>query len=179
MDEDTKTYLEYGRTGHPGLFRKLYDKYKVMLLTTVRHIAGVSRTEAEDLLQEVFMKVIEQRNRFQTKARFSTWLYKIAINRAYNAVRDRKQTVAVDEALVDNGQELPLTRLLKDEQAEMVRSALGGLNERQRTALVLKEYENKSYTEISDIMAVSESAVESLLFHARDRLRTLLRRKLS
>lgn len=90
-------------------------------------------------------------------------------------MRDRKNNVAADETLEDTKQAPALDTLVQKEQQIRVRAALGQLNERQRAALVLREFEDKSYAEIAEIMESSIEAVESLLFHARTRLRQLIR----
>jgi len=179
MDKDTGIYLEYGQTGNPALFRKLYDEYKVRVLNTMMRIGSLSLPEAEDLLQEVFMKVIQERGRFTPRAKFSTWLYRIATNRAFNAVRDRKPTVAMDESLEDEHAQGALDLLVTGENRELVKKGLERLNERSRAALVLREYEEKSYSEIAEIMECSVEAVESLLFHGRSRLREWLKGRMS
>ena len=175
MDEDTGTYLEYGKTGDPALFRMLWDKYKMPVLGTLFRVLHSSREEAEDLLQEVFIKVMEERQKFVARAKFSTWLYRIALNRAFNAVRNRKETVPADETLEDANQDHALNSLVAVEKQTLLKEALGRLNARQRAALVLKEFEEKTYLEIAEIMDCSLEAVESLLFHARTRLRQLLK----
>ncbi|MFH0919177.1 MAG: sigma-70 family RNA polymerase sigma factor [Fibrobacterota bacterium] len=175
MDEDTALYIEYGKTGNPGLFRQLWDKHKKPVLNTILRITDSSRTEAEDLLQEVFMKVIENRKKFEPKARFSTWLYRLSVNRSFNAVRDRKKTVEADETLEDPNQTRVVDALVAKERQQVLQTAMTQLNERQRGALVLREFEDKSYGEIAEIMESSVEAVESLLFHARTRLRQLLK----
>ena len=174
-DVDTQTYIEYGKTGNPLLFRRLLDKYKDPVLSTVMRVTLFPKNAAEDIVQEIFIKVIEQRERFTPTAKFSTWLYRLVVNRSYNAVRDKKHTIEFDEEAVSEDTTSALDSLVKRDRARAVRLALLELNERQRAALTLREYEEKTYAEIAQIMDTSVDAVESLIFHARTRLKTLLK----
>jgi len=175
QDEDTALYIRYGKNSDPALFRALWDKYKGVVLSTIMRITLLPKDEAEDILQEVFIKVMDERNRFTPKAKFGTWLYRMAVNRSYNAVRDRKVQVEIDEHQPDNQSILALDRLVETERVLILEKALLNLNERQRAALTLREFQEKSYAEIAEIMEVSIDTVESLLFHARTKLKSVLK----
>ncbi|MBL8025716.1 MAG: sigma-70 family RNA polymerase sigma factor [Fibrobacteres bacterium] len=175
QDQDTDLYIKYGETGDPKLFRALWDKYKGAVLTTIMRITLLPKEGAEDILQEVFIKVMDERGRFTPKAKFGTWLYRMAVNRSYNAVRDKKEQVEIDDRLPDEKADYALDRLVDKERAIVLKKALGELNERQRAALTLREFQEKSYAEIAEIMEVSLDAVESLLFHARTKLKSILK----
>jgi RNA polymerase sigma-70 factor (ECF subfamily) len=174
-DQDTDLYIRYGENSDPALFRTLWDKYKGAVLTTIMRITLLQKDEAEDILQEVFIKVMDERAKFTPKAKFGTWLYRMAVNRSYNAVRDRKVQVELDDHLPDDQSRLALDRLVENERAIVLKTALLELNERQRAALTLREFQDKSYAEIAEIMEVSIDAVESLLFHARTKLKSVLK----
>jgi len=175
QDKDTDLYVAYGKSGDPAMFRILWDNWKRPILTLVRRVAAVSRAEAEDMTQEVFMTVIKERTRFKPEAKFSTWLYRIAVNRALNRIRDRKEIVSADDTLPDTHEPRPDAAAEASELSNTLSNTLALLPDRQRAAVVLREYEGKSYSEIADALQASEEAVESLLFHARSKLRTLLK----
>lgn len=144
---------------------------------------------AEDLVQDVFLRVWRARKTYLPTAKFSTWIFHIASNVANNAVRDRsrKREIQVggdtsnsnpgfqlDQMAMASTGTLPVRKLDKAERAEMVQFAVEALNERQRTALLLNKFENLSYQEIADTMGLTVQAVKSLLSRARVNLKTLL-----
>lgn len=144
---------------------------------------------AEDLVQDVFLRVWRARKTYLPTAKFSTWIFHIASNVANNAVRDRsrKREIQVggdtsnsnpgfqlDQMVMASTGTLPVRKLDKAERAEMVQFAVEALNERQRTALLLNKFENLSYQEIADTMGLTVQAVKSLLSRARVNLKTLL-----
>jgi RNA polymerase sigma-70 factor (ECF subfamily) len=150
-----------------------------------------SREEADDLAQEVFLKVYRARHRYRPEARFSTWLYRITVNLSLNWIRARKTRRQVNlgalatesdgdapgdaaARIADEASPLPLDRLSDLEVHALVRRCLMELPERQRLVVVLFRYEGKGYQEISEILELSVTAVKSLLFRAREALRERL-----
>lgn len=144
---------------------------------------------AEDLVQDVFLRVWRARKSYQPTAKFSTWIFHIASNVANNAVRDRSRkrevqanggseessgAMVLDQLVMASTGTMPVRKLDKAERAEMVQYAVESLNERQRTALLLNKFENLSYQEIADTMGLTVQAVKSLLSRARVNLKTLL-----
>ncbi len=169
-------------------FQELVQSYQLRLLRILRHMVGSSST-AEDLVQDVFLRVWRARANYQPSAKFSTWIFHIAHNVASNALRDRhrKREVQVnssndqnsavfslDQMAVASTGMMPVRKLDKAERADMVRTAVEALNDRQRTALILCKFEGLSYQEIADTMELSVQAVKSLLSRARVNLKTLL-----
>lgn len=150
------------------------------------------RTEAEDIAQEVFLKVAAAAAGLRQQAKFSTYLYRIAYNLAVDRIRRRNvrtaavPIVSLDEtAENDSGESLSRqvpdpsdlpADLLRErlETRRSVESALAELPENQRAAMILKVYEDRSYAEISEILGVSVPSVESLLFRARQNLKSRL-----
>jgi RNA polymerase sigma-70 factor (ECF subfamily) len=144
---------------------------------------------AEDLAQEVFLRVYRVRKKYRPRAKFSTWLYTIANNVALNALRDRQRKPAVALNLRDSGplgprpaeqlvrdrEDQPVEHMQQQELAGIVREALNQLNERQRLAVVLNKFEDMSYDDIAEVMGLSMKAVKSLLCRARDNLREALK----
>ncbi len=144
---------------------------------------------AEDLAQEVFLRVYRSRKSYQPAAKFGTWIIRIANNVANNAVRDRsrrreysppmnadnqRQPPGLDQLAVEKSAAMPVRRLDQFERSEMVRQAMLSLNERQRTAMTLSKFEGLSYQEIADAMETSTKAVKSLLSRGRVALKVLL-----
>jgi RNA polymerase sigma-70 factor (ECF subfamily) len=175
------------RDDEPGAFEEVVDKYQHRLVAVLHHVVG-SAEEAEDLAQEVFLRIYRSRKKYRARAKFSTWLFTIANNLALNALRSRKRKPQVPldvrdsgplgprpaEQLVHDSSTLPTKRLAQAELAEVVRRAVEGLNERQRVAVVLNKFEEMNYAEIAEVMGLSAKAVKSLLSRARMNLRTIL-----
>lgn len=169
-------------------YEQLLLSYQARLFRVLRHIVG-SDSVAEDLVQDVFLRVWRARKNYQPAAKFSTWVFHIAHNVASNSLRDRKRrkefqlasqdknesgTFTMEHLAVASTGVMPVRKLDKVERAEMVRVAIEALNERQRMALLLCKYENHSYQEIAETMDLSVQAVKSLLSRARVNLKTLL-----
>ena len=170
-------------------FEQLVDRYRNRVVAIAHHMLG-NLEEAEDLAQEVFMRVYRARKNYEPTAKFSTWLYTILNNLALNAIRDRKrkhvshpQSVSesgtlgpspMDQLAVDASGAMPSRVFAKGEMAAIVRAAVGQLPEEQRMAVVLNKFEDMSYKQISDVMGRSEMAVKSLLSRARCALRDIL-----
>jgi RNA polymerase sigma-70 factor (ECF subfamily) len=187
QDPDTRLMLGV-RDDEPGAFEDLVSRYQNRLVGVLQHLVG-NAAEAEDLAQEVFLRIYRARKKYRARCKFSTWLFTIANNLALNALRSRqrKPVVRLDardsgplgprpmEQLLkaDSGAQ-PVKRLQQRELAALVRQALEGLNERQRLAVVLNKYEDMSYEEIAEVMGLTAKAVKSLLCRARMNLRAAL-----
>jgi RNA polymerase sigma-70 factor (ECF subfamily) len=187
LDPDVRLMLQV-RDDNAAAFEELVLRYQTRLLTVLEHMVG-KRIGAEDLAQEVFLRVYRARKNYTPDAKFSTWLFTIANNVARNALRtmSRRKEVHVDgedggplplgsmENLATEASGLmPARRLDKVEKAEMVRQALESLNERQRMATILSKFEGMSYEEIANTMGLSVQAVKSLLSRARCNLKAAL-----
>jgi RNA polymerase sigma-70 factor (ECF subfamily) len=167
-------------------FAELVERFQHRLIGVMHHLVGTAN-EAEDLAQEVFLRVYRTRAKYTPKAKFSTWLFTIANNLALNSLRDRQRRPQVPLDLRDSGplagptdrlvahrDRPPTQQVQQDELAEIVRQALDGLNDRQRMAVVLNKFEDMGYAEIADVMGLTAKAVKSLLSRARCRLREAL-----
>jgi len=185
-DPDIRLMLRV-RDDDPAAFGELVGRFQHRLVAVMNHLVG-STHEAEDLAQEVFLRVYRIRKKYRPKAKFSTWLFTIANNLALNALRDRKRRPTLplevresgfhgprpaENAAPDLGM-TPSHGLRQKELADVIRRALDGLNERQRVAIVLNKFEDMNYAEIADVMGLSTKAVKSLLSRARTRLREAL-----
>ncbi len=169
-------------------FELLIDRYQAKL---IRFMLGWVRNadQAEDLAQDVFLKVYKARKTYVPTAKFTTWLYRIANNVASNHVRDsgirKEYQLSTSEssesaelkmeniAVAPSGFQ-PVRRLDRTERSAMVSQALQAIGDRQRTALLLNKFEGMSYQEIAETMGLSTKAVKSLLSRARVNLRNLL-----
>ena len=160
--------------GDAEAFENLVRKYERPVLNTAYRYVG-DRTAAEDLAQEIFLKVWRRANSFKGKSSFSTWLYRIAVNQCLNfrGKRRRKRTERLDEAAPDPRPALT-ERLEAEAKSRLVREAMAGLPAKQRMALVLSKFEGHSYKEIAQVMGVSLSSVESLIFRAKRNLKEAL-----
>jgi RNA polymerase sigma-70 factor (ECF subfamily) len=186
-DPDVRLMLQV-RDGDAAAFTELVLRYQNRLLTVLEHLVG-SRELAEDLAQDVFVRVFKARERYQPEAKFSTWLFTIANNVASNALRSRSRRrevgvpegngadsapLALDQLAKAASGFMPTRALDKAEQAEMVRSAVAALSERQRMALLLAKFEGMSYHDIAQTMDLSVQAIKSLLSRARVNLKEIL-----
>ncbi len=186
-DPDTRLMIRV-RDEEEGAFEELVEKYQNRLVGIMHHLVG-SAEEAEDLAQEVFLRVYRNRKKYRARAKFSTWLFTIANNLALNALRTRQRKPVVPLNLNDSGplgprpaEQLvrdranqPVQRVQQQELAAMVRRALETLNERQRIAVLLNKFEEMNYQEIAEVMGLSTKAVKSLLSRARTNLRAILK----
>ncbi len=136
----------------------------------------VTPEDAEDILQETFANVWRARARWRPEARFSTWLYRIAVNlmlsRMRTRQRERPAEALVEEVPARGGK--PSLRIERAEARARVRQAVEELPEQQRLALTLRCYEERTYIEIADVLGISMEAVKSVLFRARENLKQAL-----
>ncbi len=186
-DPDVRLMLEV-RDDNAAAFEELMLRYQNRVLTVLENLVG-RRDQAEDLAQEVFLRVFRARKRYVPGSKFSTWLFTIVNNVASNARRtlSRRKEVHLDTetsgpqgkqsiaqlAQAASGQ-MPTRLLDKAEVRDMVLAALSSLNERQRMAVLLCKFEGMSYTDIAEAMGMSAKAIKSLLSRARVNLRTVL-----
>ena len=164
------------------LLRKYRSPLVNFLFRMVRDTA-----KAEDLAQEVFLRVYEARQQYSPSAKFTTWLFRIATNLALNSVRDnrhRKLETSIDAPSRQEDEaaprQLPAREMRIDEhmmerdRTEFIRRKIEALPEKQRVAVLLHKYEEMDYAEIAKILECSESALKSLLFRAYETLRVQL-----
>jgi RNA polymerase sigma-70 factor (ECF subfamily) len=185
-DPDVRLMLQV-RDDVQGAFEALVERYQHRLLGVMIHLVGRVE-EAEDLTQEVFLRIYRARKGYRPRAKFSTWLFTIANNLAHNHLRGkgRNPTVGMsgedtssqprvpadERALAREG--TPSAQMRKVELSDMVREALDVLGEDQKVAVLLNKFEDMSYSEIAEVMGRSEAAVKSLLARARNHLREQL-----
>ncbi len=186
-DPDVQLMLRV-RDGDDFAFSQLVDAHQDMLIGFFYQMSQ-DRALAEDLAQEVFLRIYRARERYEARARFSTWLFRIATNVARNAKRsqNRKKEVSInvrdsggmpiraeEQLAVEKSALMPVRQLHRSELQDVVRLAMETLNERQKTALLLNKFQGMSYAEIGDVMDLKPAAVKSLLSRARENLRDKL-----
>jgi RNA polymerase sigma-70 factor (ECF subfamily) len=158
-------------------FEQLVQKYQQPVFNTIYRYTG-NQDDVQDLAQEIFIKVWHNAGKFKGKSKFSTWLYRVVVNHCINYRRKNKRKhISLDE-LSEKGKTPESLKVEPDweqrQKVELVRKAVDELPERQRMALVLAQFEDKSYKEIAEIMKVSVSSVESLIFRARSAVKSKL-----
>ncbi|GAB6929977.1 sigma-70 family RNA polymerase sigma factor [Paenibacillus sp. JCM 10914] len=162
------------KQGNTELYSELMRRYQRKILAFVYHMLKSSHMElmAEDICSETFYKAFRSLHSFrEVDASFSTWLYTIARNTVLSELRkQRSGTLPLDESGVvpiAPQDVAPEQAILRSERVHMVREAINNLPEKQRSALILREYDQLDYQEIADILGQSVSSVKSLLFRAR------------
>ncbi len=152
----------------------LYEIYAERVFRTCFRILG-DQGAAEDQVHEVFLRVFEQIARFDGRARFSTWLYRLAVNHTLNRLRKRKRRssklVEFARPATAPPRESPDRALLRKEESDQVQALLAGLKPDHRTILILREIEELSYAEIAEILGVAKGTVMSRLHRARQELK--------
>jgi len=189
-DPDVQLMLSVQRDD-AAAYGELMLRYQGRVKSVLRHLLN-NQDMADDLSQEVFLRVYRARKGYNPEAKFSTWLFTITNNVALNALRSRHRKPEVQfasvsphpndsgpmssaEDLIMAGSEMvPSRQLDKLEMREMVQVAIESLNERQRMAVLLHKFEGMSYLEIAEIMAMTPQGVKSLLCRARMNLRDAL-----
>jgi len=175
------------KAGDEQSFELLLRKYRIPLVNFLYRMVRDTAI-AEDLAQEVFLRVYRARQQYAPSAKFTTWMFRIATNLALNSVRDnrrRKMEISMDQS-VDTGEDeqKPLEvpdrapsveqELVARCRADMILKAIHSLPEKQRAAVLLHKYQELDYDEIARVLECSESALKSLLFRAYESLRVEL-----
>lgn len=188
MDETARDaqWMRQTAAGDIEAFECLVNEHKARVVGTVAKMLGDS-TEAEDIAQEVFVRVWKSAKRYRPSAKFSTWLMAITRNLVFNETRRRRrkpsETIEAREPrsqrqFADDSAASPADEALQAELEAEVQAAIEALPEAQRMALVLRRYEDMPYEDIAAVLRTSVSSVKSLLFRARTDLRQRLDRYL-
>ncbi len=165
------------KKGEESAFRELVETYRQMVF---RVCLGVlqNAADADDVTQEVFIEVFRSVQKFHSRSKISTWLYRIALNKSLNHLRDNrkhKRSLQLDSQIMEEVppapvRDNPLEVLQEKEKRKILKKAVNALPERQKKAFVLSKYEDLPNKEIAEIMKISVSSVESLLFRAKQNL---------
>lgn len=169
------------KDGNVELYSELMRRYQRKILAFIFHMLKSAKLEllAEDLCSETFYKAYRSLQSFrELDASFSTWLYTIARNTVLSELRKQKSAhLSLDESGFEPIAALdavPEQLVLRNERMAMVREAINNLPEKQRSALILREYDQLDYQEIANILGQTVSSVKSLLFRARASVKTQL-----
>ncbi|HET8666621.1 MAG TPA: sigma-70 family RNA polymerase sigma factor [Terriglobales bacterium] len=175
------------KAGDDSAFDYLVAKYRRAMVSFMYRMAHNSAI-AEELAQEVFLRVYRSRENYSADAKFTTWLYRIATNLAVNHARDSKYerpevTSSIDEADEDTGLKIDVAdsslnaeqTIMRRERLDAIRRHIYALPERQRTAVLMHKYQGMDYRQIAEVLKLSESATKSLLFRAYETLREKLK----
>ena len=178
--------IEQLKQGNEDAFRKLVENYQNLVVNTCFGLVH-NREDAEDIAQDVFVEVFRSIQHFRADAKLSTWLYRIAVNRSLNHIRDNKKHKwfqSFENTVEEQNRKLgyiespqsdhPGYELENRQRAVILHEAINSLPENQKVAFTLSKYEELSYQEISEVMEMSVSSVESLLFRAKKNLQNKL-----
>jgi len=171
--------------GDDAAFDYLVEKFRRPLVGFMYRMAH-NQAVAEELAQEVFLRVYRARSSYSADAKFTTWLYRIATNLAVNHARDTKSektTTSIDQADEETGLTIDVAdstpnveqEILRRERLAAIRRQVEALPERQRLAVIMHKYQNMDYRQIAEVLKLSESATKSLLFRAYETLREKLK----
>jgi RNA polymerase sigma-70 factor, ECF subfamily len=185
-NDDAQVMLRV-KAGDDSAFDYLVQKYRRAMMSfmyRMTHNAAV----AEDLAQEVFLRVYRSRTSYEPSAKFTTWLYRIATNLAVNHARDTRHErpenqVSLDEPDEETGTTMDVPdstlsaeeNLVRRERLQAIRAKVQQLPERQRMAVIMHKYQQMDYRQIGEVLKLSESATKSLLFRAYESLREQLK----
>lgn len=175
--------MECVKNGDTAAFEKLIEAHQARVIGTVSKMLG-DGSDAEDIAQQVFIRVWNSAARYEPSAKFTTWLFTIARNLVFNESRRRKRhpvaTLETEEddrgfQRHDTDAKSPSALFLENEMQAAIQAAIDGLPEVQRMAVVLRRYQDVSYEEIAEVLNLSVPAVKSVLFRARTELREKLK----
>jgi RNA polymerase sigma-70 factor (ECF subfamily) len=175
------------RDGDDNAFNYLVERYRRPMISFMYRMVHNSSI-AEELAQEVFLRVYRSRAGYSADAKFTTWLYRIATNLAVNHARDTKhdrpeEKASLDEINAETGQAMDVAderpnieqQILRHERLAAIRRHVEALPERQRMAVMMHKYQELDYKQIAEVLHLSESATKSLLFRAYESLRQSLK----
>jgi RNA polymerase sigma-70 factor (ECF subfamily) len=179
LDPGVAWMLRYQR-GDERAFDQLVERYSGRIFALLTRFLGPIEGR-EDVVQEVFLRVVRARADYRPEARFTTWLYRIVFNLCANERERRRPAGSLDQEREELGETRaderlapPAEGLERGDVVLAVRAAIGRLPERQRMALVLAKYEELPYDEIGRVLGVSEKAIKSMVHRARETLRVEL-----
>src|SRR3954447_26204813 len=186
VDSDAAVMLRV-KEGDDAAFNYLVQKYRRAMLSFMFRMAH-NAAAAEDLSQEVFLRVYRSRENYEPTAKFTTWLYRIATNLAVNHARDTKHDrpenmASLDEPDEESGKTMDVAddkltveqNIIRQERLNAIRAKVQALPERQRMAVIMHKYQQMDYRQIAEVLKLSESATKSLLFRAYETLRQELK----
>jgi RNA polymerase sigma-70 factor (ECF subfamily) len=184
MEANDAAVVAQVRSGDSGAFRGLVERHSRSIFRLAYRMTG-SEQDAEDVVQETFLRAYRQIGRFELRSSFKTWLYRIAVNCATDLLRQRPRLAAVPVLGDGPGDALPGGTAVDEapspdqvvfsaEVQRKVTCALGELSEAERTAFILRHYEGRSIEEIGRILGLRTSATKHSIFRAVQKMRRAL-----
>jgi len=182
LDFDTQLMLRVQKNDEAS-FGLLVDRHRG---TLVQHLSRLVQNPAvaEELAQDVFLRIHRSREKWEPSAKFSTWLFRISTNVAYNHFRDEKyhnRNLSLDREIPNarkrefsDGRKGVENVLVEDVQVQQVRAAIASLPFKQRTAVLMHKYEEMDYAQIAEVLGCTPSAVKAIMFRAYEALRAEL-----
>ncbi|NVO10110.1 MAG: sigma-70 family RNA polymerase sigma factor [Bacteroidales bacterium] len=186
--DDQELILQITKHNDHNAFALLVDKYQKLVVNTCRGFVN-NYADAEDLAQEVFIELFESLPEFRHESKLSTWIYRIAVNKSLNHIRKKKrenifssfvsifensnktQNLEIADQSISNEAD---RKINTTELHKTLKTAINKLPKNQKIAFILSKYQDLSYKEIAEVMELSISSVESLLFRAKVNLQELL-----
>jgi RNA polymerase sigma-70 factor (ECF subfamily) len=176
MPEPEVEWMARIRGGDMEAFRCLVEAHQARVIGTISKMLG-SDAEAEDLAQQVFIRVWKSAPRYRPTAKFTTWLFRITRNLVFNELRRKRHFVDQADEMPEPAErrdQEPDKILMEGELQSAIQNAIDRLPESQRLAIILRRYEGMAYEEIAAVMGTTVPAVKSILFRARAELRERL-----
>ncbi len=174
--ESERELLKRAKRGDHASFKELYERYKDRLLNFFYRVS-LNEHLAEELLQELFVRIWINLPKYNPKFKLYTYLYRCAHNLWINEFRKKKE-VLMDEFDAPATYSQPVDTMIKNEEFDRLKKALLTLPEGERVTLILSEYNGLSYEEISDVLDIPIGTVKSRIFRALSRLRNRLKGKI-
>jgi RNA polymerase sigma-70 factor, ECF subfamily len=177
MDNDAdQALVERCRNGDREAFTELVIRYQRPIYNAAYWILR-SAEDANDIAQDVFLKVAERLDEFDSQRKFFSWIYRIAVNESLNLLRRNGHEEWLDDEIDLPGAESanPESQASDAERSRWIQRSLKKLSPNDRTVLMLRHYSECSYQEIADILELDQKTVKSRLFEARHRLRDMLK----
>jgi RNA polymerase sigma-70 factor (ECF subfamily) len=169
---EEKEIVQSARKGDKDSFGTLVERYRNKMFYLAYSMTN-NRETADDLAQEVFIKAFRALPRFNLKSKFSTWLYRIAINtiKDFHRKESGNKRMSLDQRAIVSDEKDIKNEEEKQEKLKIIRESIDRLPEKHRIILTLRDIQGKSYSEIADILHISPGTVDSRLFRARKKLR--------
>lgn len=180
VDDDEMQKITRAAQGDKYAFSELFNQYKVMVYRIVCRFLGQAE-DADDAVQQIFIELYKSLPGYMGNSKFTTWLYRIAVNVSIQYIRKRKRDSEFDtlnpESHIDSTQNASAS-IEKTELQKQIAVALEGIHERKRTVLILHDMEGLTMEEIAGITGLPLGTVKSRLFHGRDEMRSKLKKQL-
>ena len=164
------------QNGDMAAFEQLFYRYQERVYSTAYRMMA-DQEDAQDLTQEIFLKAYQRISKFNFRAAFSTWLYRLAINLCIDELRKRKKsadTMPLEEAVSQADTNTPEDHVISRDREKQVWDAINSLKEKERAIIILRDIEGLSYKEIAEVFKCSLGRVKSRLHEARQKLKAIL-----